>query len=152
MSTTPDSRAVARPAEQIRGFVTAPALDNVDEEDKPLLELIGVLVLDSQRPAQICEQWTVDSYARHYNVTFDLLKTAGPISLATMQLCKELNYVRVEHVFVAVEDGHLQLVVQVARASCNQVIVEEQILHIARVHRQVDPTTSVSRKRVRTGE
>ena len=127
--------AVSPPASRVHGFTTAPTLTDVEDDDKPLLELVGVVVLDSQRPLQAFSQWTVDTYPRHYCMSFDLLPTAGPVTLALMQLCKELNYVRIQSVFVCMADGHLQLVVQVAKANNNHVVVEEQIIHIARVTR-----------------
>jgi hypothetical protein len=150
-ATTPTPALVAPPASQVHGFTVAPTLTDVDDDDKPLLELIAVVVLDSQRPIKAFSQWTVDTYARHYCMSFDLLPTAGPITLATLTLVKELNYVRVQHVLVDVVDGHLQIVVQVAKANNNAVVVEEQRICIARTVR-VEPAQSDSRERKRARE
>lgn len=134
MSTDPIA-PVAAPASQIRGFVNAPELDNVDKEDHALVELVGVVVLNSLGSTPVCSQWAVDTFERHYNVVFDLIPTASSVTFTQMDLWKQLHYVRIKHVIAAVVDGHLQITVQVSKAGATPVVIEEQIIHIARVVR-----------------
>jgi hypothetical protein len=151
MSTVADVAPVVRTVE----FAVAPDLSNVDAEDKGLVELVGLVGLNLHKPAVVCSAWRVDSYSDHYNLIFDFVPTAPPISDGHMRVLKDINYIRIQRVWAQHRDGHLQLSVQLAKANLMQVVTEENVVHIARVCRIVseshDPRSD-SHKRSRTPE
>jgi hypothetical protein len=126
---------------RVVGFVTPPDLENVHADDRGLVEVVGVIALNLHKPAVVCESWRIDTYDEHYNVIFELTATAPPITDSHMRILREINYVRVQRVWVQQRDAHLQLTVQIAKAALGQIITEEQVLHIARVSRAHDQTT-----------
>jgi hypothetical protein len=130
-------------------FVVAPDLSNVAAADKALVQLIGLVALNLHKPAIVCVGWRVDAYEDHYNLVFDLVSPAPPITDGHMRVLKELNYVRVQHVWVNVRDGALELSIQVAKSGLLQVVTEETVLHIARVCR-IEAAAPDAHKRPRT--
>ncbi len=140
------SQTVAADRDRIRSFSDAPVLDDVEVEDRGMVELIGLVFLDSQRPRAICTQWVVDTYTHHYNIVFDLLQ-GTEITDMHLQTLRDVNVVRVQRVLVGSVDGCLRVTVQLAKATHNQLITEEHLLRIVRVTRRPESPPSAKRRR-----
>jgi len=136
------------PAPRTVEFVTAPDLTDVDDEDKELVELTSIVALKLQTPRVICAGWRVVTHDTHYLLEFELTPNAGPMTEVHLRTIRELNLVRIVSVWLKLTDGHLNLVVKIARSGTRTFITDELLIHMARVCRRgAEPEVGTKRAR-----
>eukprot|EP00961_Rhodomonas_salina_P204158 2755036-Rhodomonas_salina.3 len=108
-------------------------LEEVSEEDRPLVQNTIYAVLACKHPERLCTSWNVVCAKTHYIVNTILPAGDFDISLSDLELINSLSPLRITNIAVVSESGKCKLVVKILN-SRQRVQLSEVLTIIRRAH------------------
>jgi hypothetical protein len=117
----------------IRTNVDDPELDEVKEEDRPLIKDVISVLSAMQQPARVCKGWSVKPKGTtHYEVTGYIDTKGGEweVFYDDLDLIRKLDYARISPVSVRVSGLSAQVFVRVLSRTERVMLTECDIIRV----------------------
>ena len=103
-------------------------LDEVSDDDKPLVQNVIYAILACKHPEQLCTSWSVACTATHYVVTGVLPTSDFDINLVDLELINSVNPLRITSISIVNANDKNKLVVKVLNKSQRIQLTEGELI------------------------